>query len=151
MDKHLRKLEREVDAGLSALAEALDRPPLRLEALARIRAAVQDEALRTAPQRRSARQTAAWGWSAAAAAIALVMAWPAGGPASKSPSVLDGPASLSEWLAAAGESGDQITMLLEGDWNPDGGRDTDGRHDSLDEALDSLEDSMSAVEAVFGA
>ena len=152
MNAKLREMEREIDAGLEAIGSRLDAAGhLRPQALERIRAAVLAEAACVAARRSGVRRLARWSTIAVAAAIALVMTWPAGSRTPKGEALLEGPLSVSDWVVAAGESGEQITMLLEGDWRPEDWREPDLRHDSLEEALDSLEDSLSAMESVFGA
>lgn len=151
MNVDQRKLEREIDAGLQAIGARLDAPPLRPAAIARIHAAVLAENAVRTPRRGGRPSLAAWSWTAIAACVAFGLAWPLTSRQPQRESEFDSGGSVADWIVAAGESGDQITMLLEGEWSAEGLRDDDRGRDPLDEALDSLDDSLATVESVFGA
>jgi hypothetical protein len=151
MNVDQRKLEDTIDAGLQALGAQLDAPALRPSAIERIRAAVLAEVASRPPLRRARPRLATWYWAAIAACIAFGLAWPLSSRPARQEMELDSEGSIADWIVAAGESADQITMLLEGEWSAEGARDDDRARDALDEALDSLDDSLATVEGVFGA
>ncbi len=145
MSEMLEKLEHALDRQMGGLGVHLHTPDPSEECLARVAAAVGQEASRL--QRQERRLRAIRGWLSVAAAILLVVVLdrlPASTPA---PDLAGADAAewLSGWTAAVEASSDQVTMLLTDEWWSNGWQTDEDEEQALDELLDSLDQSRSLL------
>ncbi|MBI5865195.1 MAG: hypothetical protein HZB38_11935 [Planctomycetes bacterium] len=151
MNRVNEQLEREVDAGLKALAPLLDVPPPDGDTMQRLIGRVIRESRREAKVFRLLRR----GWLATGAAACLALGltrtlWTAGQPAGPASSAQELANSISDWVEAATESNEDLRRLYGADWSEDVA-DNDVGRDDIRDALDSVDESIDAIESVLGA
>lgn len=151
MNRDLQQLECEVEREYRNGAALFGTTPsLSTQALQRIRAAVAEEA--TSGARRG---PGVWigrlGLAACVALALCVPVWtPRQGQTNFASLVEAEPATINDWLDAAIESGEQLS-LLQAQYSVADSVDSLSGEESLEDSLDSLEDSINLLEGVFGA
>lgn len=151
MNGDLQKFEREVEREYRDNAALLgSAPALSPRALQRIRAAVAEEA--TSGARRGPGVWVGRMGLAACVALALcVPVWTVRHEQADSASLVEtAPADINDWLDAAIESGERLT-LMQAQFSVADSVDGLSGEESLQDSLDSLEDSFDLLEGVFGA
>lgn len=142
-----RELEREYRNGAAFLGTA---PSLSQHALQRIRAAVAEEATRGA-RRGPGALVGRLGLAACVALVLCVPVWTARQGQNDVASLVEAePATINDWLDAAIESGERLT-LIQAQYSVADSVDSLSGDESLQDSLDSLEDSIDLLEGVFGA
>jgi hypothetical protein len=141
----LEELESALDRQMGGLAVHLRAPDPSPECLARVTAAIGQEAGRLRRQARRLRTIR--GWLGVAAAILLVIVLdrlPASAPTADF-AAADPVEWLSDWTAAVEASSERVTMLLTDEWWSNGWQTDEDEEQALDELLDSLDQSRSML------
>lgn len=146
MTPHLNSLEREIEREMTLIAKLPAEMPSGA-ALARVQAAVADEARRGLLRRRWL--IAARAVTGAAAAILFVLAMlPAAQDTNLTGDAATADALLSEWGTAYDESALRVADLIEGGWVDERFGEMDDPEAELDALLDSLDASVDDLGAL---
>ena len=151
MNGHLPQFEREVEREYRESAAIFGTAPaLSPRALQRICAAVVEEATSGA-RRRPGEWLGRTGMAACIALALCVPVWTAKHNGASDDSLIAAePADVSDWLDAAIESGERLT-LIQAQYSVADSVDSISGEESLQDSLESLEDSFDLLEGVFGA